>query len=102
MINKLSKIAIAIVLSTLLFSCSDEGSSNSDEIVNEGNGGDVGNDSGSVEGGTYNGEDATVESDSGDVTANGGDGGDVGFSGNTSVEGGTYIGEDGEDATVED
>jgi hypothetical protein len=97
-------------LSSLLFSCSDEGSSNSQV----GEGGTAANSEGTnVEGGTYidgeegtvttgdseetNGEDATVESD-GDDIVNSGNGSDVGND-SGSVEGGTY---NGEDATVEE
>jgi hypothetical protein len=49
MMNKLSKILIVLVLSSLLFSCSDEGSSNSQV----GEGGTVRHSEGTnVEGGT--------------------------------------------------
>jgi hypothetical protein len=59
MMNKLSKISLAVVLSTLLFSCSDEGSSNSQV----GEGGKAGNSEGTnVEGGTY------IDGDKGNVT----------------------------------
>jgi hypothetical protein len=58
MMNKLSKIAIAIILSSLLFSCSDEGSSNSQV----GEGGTARHSEGTnVEGGTYiDGEEGTI------------------------------------------
>jgi hypothetical protein len=95
--NKISKILIAIVLSTLLFSCSDEDSSNS-----SGDGGDVGHtlsDGGSVEGGTYIGGDGgDVTSDEGSSEA--GEGGEAGNSEGTNVQGGTYI--NGEDGNVTD